>query len=238
MIALLALGTSAAAYKLYERGNVLSGGLIITGRTPSVSTKPPALRTIPPNSGPPNAVPVVPAPPVNADTPKPPAEVVVHVAGAVRKPGLYRLSLGARVDDALKAAGGAKAEANLDAVNLAARAEDGTQLYVPTRSEQPQGGASASIAPPPTVSHNAHTSVSRASSHAEKLTSPGQGTVNINAATAEDLQKLPGVGPSYALRILQFRKDNGPFTNPEQLMDVSGIGEKKFEKMRPFVRIH
>jgi competence protein ComEA len=236
VVVLLILVGGAGGFKLYQRGRALEGDLVITGRTPPFSSGP--------------KVPVAqPGTPAHADAavaplksepapaePKPPAEVVVHVAGAVRRPGLYHLSAGARVDDALKAAGGAKSEANLDAVNLAAHAEDGTQLYVPTRSEQPQGGAPATPAPTPPTSHPAKT-VAQSSGHGEKLTSPSQGTVNVNTASAEQLERLPGVGPSYALRIIEFRKANGPFTNPEQLMDVSGIGEKKFAKMRPFVRI-
>lgn len=172
-----------------------------------------------------------------------PIELVVHVAGAVHKPGLYHLPPTARANDAIKAAGGSKADANLDAINLAAHLEDGKQLYIPTRKEQPEGGALEQASPGPAATthasagHAGHAASSTSSGHTEKLSSPGQGTININTASEEQLQRLPGVGPSYAARIVQFRKENGAFTSPDQLMDVSGIGAKKFEKMRPFVRI-
>lgn len=170
-------------------------------------------------------------------------ELVVHVAGAVKKPGLVHLPPGARNDDALKAAGGVTKEANTDAINLAARAEDGAQLYIPTKAEKPSGGAE------PTVSASASGGKKSANKSAsagkkgdksgktEKLSAPGQGTVNINTASAEELQKLPGIGPSMAERILAFRKENGKFHSPDDLLQVSGIGEKKFARLKPFVRV-
>lgn len=166
---------------------------------------------------------------------------VVHVAGAVRKPGVYRLAADARVEEAVKAAGGAREDANLDAINLAARLEDGSQIYVPNRKEQPTGGAPEAATYFRISGHSQTTSVQKtfgpySSSRPAKLTVPGQGTVNINTANAEELQRLPGVGPATAARILEYRKEIGSFSSPEQLMDVSGIGEKKFEKMQPFVR--
>jgi competence protein ComEA len=170
------------------------------------------------------------------------ASVVVHVAGAVRNPGVYRLPADARVEEAVKAAGGARSDAHLDAINLAARLEDGTQIYVPTHKEQPHGGAlgAASYANPSSHLLSPITSQSvspRLNSRSNKLTIPGEGTVNINKANAEELQRLPGVGPATAARILEYRKEIGTFSSPEQLMDISGIGEKKFAKMQPFVRV-
>jgi competence protein ComEA len=153
---------------------------------------------------------------------------------------VYQLSPGSRANDAIRAAGGARSDAYLDAINLAARLEDGVQLYVPTRREQPAGGAAESTAFLKTGASNPASAQVRSagsSSRSTKLGRPGEGTVNINTAGAEELQRLPGIGPSYAARIIQFRRENGPFTSPEQLMDVSGIGEKKYEKMKPFVRL-
>jgi competence protein ComEA len=224
VLAAIILGFSG--YKLYARGSALQGDLVITGRTPP-GINPPVDKPQP------QVMPSLPEKPA-VNPPAEPSEVVVHVAGAVRKPGLYHLPVNARADDALKAAGGAKPDANLDAINLASRLEDGKQLYVPTRTEAPTGGSPEQTASAKPAAGGAHSSGS--SGHSAKLTSPSQGTVNINRASEEELQRLPGVGPSYAARIVQFRKDNGPFASPEQLMDVSGIGEKKFEAMRPFVR--
>jgi len=244
ILGLLAVGLFVL---LVRRGREVESGFTITGQTRSTfsanAISPPAAET---------------APSENADTTpqdtgakvrsagqassRTPDEVVVHVAGAVEKPGIYRLPPGSRVVDALKAAGGAKPTANPDAINLAARLEDGTQLYVPTRKEQPVERAE----PPPTAAAyyarpspkpSSATASSRSASKSGKLTTPGEGTVNINTASAEELQRLPGIGPTTAARIIEFRQSNGPFSDPEQLMDVSGIGEKKFEKMKPFVRV-
>ncbi len=173
-----------------------------------------------------------------------PSEIVVHVAGAVRNPGVYHLRPGARNDDAISAAGGALPTANTDAINLAAHIEDGTQLFLPTRTEHPDGGAADPI---PSVTPGKHTvpssskaqknSQSGMRSKPDKLTSASQGQVNLNSAGAAELQKLPGIGPSMAQRIIEFRKENGGFKSAEDLMQVSGIGEKRFEKMRALVKL-
>ncbi len=181
-------------------------------------------------------------------------EIVVHVTGAVKKPGVYHLPPGARGDDALKAAGGSTADAAPDALNLAAHLEDGSQIHVPTHKEQ-----SANAAPPspdafvkkesgsaakaektagksaaqPSASHSGHSS--RGGSG--KLKADSGVTINLNTADAQTLQKLPGIGPSMAERILDYRRSNGGFKNPEQLMEVSGIGPKKFAKMEPLIRV-
>jgi competence protein ComEA len=173
--------------------------------------------------------------PVATSSDEPPAEVVVHVVGAVRRPGVYRFPPSARGEDALKAAGGATEKANTDAINLAAKLEDGQQLYVPSKEEpisieNREGRKTAAL-------ENAGGGNRKPSSDSGKLTTPGQGSVNINTASLEELQRLPGVGPSTAQKIIAYRKETGGFTAPEQLMDVSGIGEKKFAKMKPFVRV-
>jgi competence protein ComEA len=164
----------------------------------------------------------------------PPAEVVVHVAGEVAKPGVYRLPQGARAEDAIKAAGGAKPDANQDAVNLAAAVEDGQQLYLPSRKERPEGGAAPASSSAKPGARQGHAGTASAIA---KLHKPGSGTVNINTASSAELQRLPGVGPAMAERILAYRKEIGRFTSPDQLMDVSGIGEKKLARMQPFVRV-
>lgn len=180
----------------------------------------------------------------NGLTETPPSEIVVHVAGAVHKPGVYHLKPGARNDDAITAAGGALTTANTDAVNLAAHIEDGAQLYLPTHAEQAEGGAATSPQNAATKSVS-HSSGVKSSGHSRgsagnkpaKLMSASQGQVNLNTAGAEELQRLPGIGPSMAERIITYRKENGGFKNAEDLMQVSGIGEKRFEKMRPLVRL-
>lgn len=178
----------------------------------------------------------------------------MHVAGAVRHPGVYHLPTDARNDDAVRKAGGPTADANTDAINLAAHIEDGTQIYLPTRQQQPTGGADTSTLSPHTSSSNSTsrstTRVSKSgresagksagSGKGDKLTDPSQGTVNINTASVQELQRLPGIGPSMAERIVAYRKElqqqGSRFQSPDDLREVPGIGEKKFAKLAPFLR--
>lgn len=143
--------------------------------------------------------------------------IVVDVAGAVASPGVVELKDGARVADALGAAGGLAEDADLTSVNRAARLTDGQRVYVPRVGEQVapvEGDGSAGAAGEGTQS-----------------TATGQ-VVNINTAGLAELDALPGVGPATAQAIIDDREANGPFTAPEDLMRVSGIGEKKFEKLK------
>lgn len=145
-----------------------------------------------------------------------PADVVVHVAGAVLSPGVYRLPAGSRVDDAISAAGGGAGNAAVDGLNRARILADGEQVYVPTAEE-----VAAGVSPP------------SASPGAAPTTSGGK--IDINRATAAELEGLPGVGPATAQKIVEDRESNGPFAKPEDLMRVPGIGAKKFESMREYV---
>lgn len=143
--------------------------------------------------------------------------IVVDVAGAVASPGVVELKDGARVADALGAAGGLAEDADLTSVNRAARLTDGQRVYVPRVGERVapvEGDGSAGAAGEGTQS-----------------TATGQ-AVNINTAGLAELDALPGVGPATAQAIIDDREANGPFTAPEDLMRVSGIGEKKFEKLK------
>ena len=143
--------------------------------------------------------------------------VTVHVAGAVRRPGLYRLPAGARIADALRRAGGPRARADLDAVNLAAKLEDGRQVLVPER-----GGAEGGGAP----------------SGADGVAAAGPDRpVNLNTATLEQLDTLDGVGPGIAQRILDYREQHGGFARVEELAEVPGIGAKRLATLTPLVTV-
>jgi competence protein ComEA len=154
-------------------------------------------------------------------------EVVVHVAGAVVSPGVRRLPLGSRVIDALDAAGGALPEADLPRINLAAPLVDGQQVYVPKPGEQPPVAAGAGTG--------------GGAGDGGGAAGPGGSApgalVNLNTATAEQLDTLPGVGPSTAAAIIAHRDQNGPFTSVDQLLDVRGIGEAKLEQLRDLVSV-
>ena len=145
------------------------------------------------------------------------APVVVDVAGAVVAPGVYQLTKGARVEDALKAAGGIVEGADLAMINRAALLSDGQRVYIPREGEQ-------------TMLQQSPDLVGEGSTNMDASTEPR--LVNINSATVAELDELPGVGPSTAQAIVEDREAHGPFASPEDLMRVSGIGEKKFEKLK------
>ena len=145
-----------------------------------------------------------------------PAPVVVHVAGRVRSPGVYTLEPGARLVDAVEAAGGALRNADLAALNLAALAVDGTQVYVPAEGEAAAGVAGSGGAAAGGAS---------------------EGLVNINTAGLAELETLPRVGEVLAQRIIDYRTANGPFASVDALLDVSGIGESTLEGFRDLVTV-
>ena len=138
--------------------------------------------------------------------------LVVHVAGAVRRPGVYRLRAGARVADAVRRAGGARRRADLSAVNLASELQDGRQVLVPLRA--PGGGAAA----------------------AAGATAPGV-PLDLNTATVEQLDQLEGIGPTTAQKILAWRQEHGGFSSVDDLRQISGIGPKRFESLKEKVRM-
>jgi len=143
------------------------------------------------------------------------ALVLVDVAGWVRHPGVYEFTTGARVVDAIEAAGGARPGAVLEALNLAAPLADGTQILVPRKG--------ATGAAPPVV-------VGGSGSVAGAL-------VNVNTASASELETLPGIGEVIAQRIVDHRTANGPFGSVDQLLDVSGIGDAILESIRELVTV-
>jgi len=161
-------------------------------------------------------------------------KVVFHVAGCVRKPGVYSLPEGERVVNAIGTAGGATQDADLDSLNLAAKIEDGSKIVVPSRNIAASGRSIALVA---SGGFGRKSSTNMQSSGSDKLRTPGEGVVHINSADITELQRLPGVGPSTAQKISDYRSQSGGFKTPEQIMDVKGIGPKKYEKMRPFVTL-
>ncbi len=168
------------------------------------------------------AVRIEPAPTVTP-APSPTAIVVtVHVAGAVRRPAVVRLREGARIADAVAAAGGL-ADGASPALNLAAALTDGAQVYVLRTGEAaPAAGAVVGAA-------GASASTDGEMSGAA---SPPSGPIDINRAAADELDALPGVGPALAARIVAWRTANGPFTAVEDLLGVAGIGERTLERLR------
>jgi competence protein ComEA len=148
---------------------------------------------------------------------RPTTVALVHVAGAVRTPGVYRLRDGERVQDAVRRAGGPRAGADLNAINLAAKVADGQQVVVPRR-------AAAGAAP-----------VSGAG--AGEPGGPAQAPVSLNTATAEQLDTLDGVGPATAAKILEYRRQHGGFRSIDDLGEIPGIGPKRLAALRGKVQL-
>lgn len=138
----------------------------------------------------------------------------VHVTGAVRRPGVYRLPAWARLDAAVRRAGGATARADMQGVNLAAKVADGQQVVVPARVTQ--AGLSSTGAGDP---------------------ANGQAPISLNTATIEQLDRLSGIGPVTAQRIIEWREAHGGFTSVEQLREIDGIGERRLASLRPQVTV-
>jgi competence protein ComEA len=142
--------------------------------------------------------------------PPSPQPLVVHVSGAVQKPGLYQLPTGSRVQDAIQAAGGLLPEADEQALNLAALLKDGQRVLAPTHA-QVQATTASQLAP--------------------------GAPLDINSASQEALESLPGIGPVLAQRIISYREANGPFATVEDLQKVDGVGADTFEKLKELVTV-
>ncbi|WP_099780189.1 helix-hairpin-helix domain-containing protein [Streptococcus suis] len=150
---------------------------------------------------------------------KEPSLLVVDVKGAVVKPGLYTLEADARVNDAVEAAGGLTSQANPKSINLAQKLSDEAVVYVASKDEN--------------ISVVASTTASSAMSQEEKNTS----LVNLNTATEADLQTISGIGAKRATDIIAYREANGGFKSVDDLNNVSGIGDKTMESIRPYVTV-
>jgi len=139
------------------------------------------------------------------------ANICVYICGEVAKPGVYMLEDGCRVVDAITVAGGAAEGANLKAINLAQELSDGMMINVPDKNAPDINSDQAMI--------------------------QSNKKLNINAANAQQLEVLPGIGPSLAERIIRYRQENGKFNSVDELLNVSGIGEKKLEEIRELIDI-
>jgi len=142
-----------------------------------------------------------------------PAQVVVYISGAVNKPGVFKVPADSRVLDAVNAAGGLAPGADVTKVNLAQPVKDGLHIHVPGAPEVAPSGSQV---------------------HGGALEA---GKININTADKAELDKLPGVGPALAERIIEYRKANGPFTDIAELKKVPGIGEAKFNQIKDKIRL-
>ena len=152
------------------------------------------------------------------------SEITVHIAGVVKAPGVYQFRLGARINDGVVAAGGATVQADLDSVNLAMLLSEGIQIYIPKRNEKPH-----------IVVQPRFTNPTSSNDAPDKQL---QVSININTATAIELEQLAGVGPSTAKAIIAFREKNGAFKSVEDLLNVRGIGPAKLSEILPQARVN
>ena len=149
-------------------------------------------------------------------------KIVVHVSGAVKNEGLVELQEGSRVADAIEKAGGLTEQADTELLNLASKVEDGMKVHVLTKEEKLNSQV--------VINQSIITNQNDISTKAQK--------VNINCASQTELETLAGIGPSIALAIINYRKENGNFKTIEQIKEVSGIGENKYNKIKELISIN
>ena len=147
-------------------------------------------------------------------------KIKVYVTGEVSSPGVIELEEGARIEDAIEGAGGITAEANLKNINLAYEVEDGEKIYIPNLSENDEEEESVS-----------------ATDSGGNSSSNSNGKININKATETELTTIPGVGASTAQKIVAYRDENGKFKTVEDIKNVSGIGDSKYESMKDYISV-
>lgn len=168
-------------------------------------------------------------------------KIVIYIIGEIKQEGVYELDENSRISDAIEKAGGTKENADLSQINLAYKIEDGMRIYIPKKGESVQDkekiedktqeivtGKSTDITN--TTSVNTNLSINKKSkTDIEKI--------NLNKATQTELETLPGIGPSTAEKIIAYRKENGNFKNIEDIMNVNGIGESKYNKIKDLVSV-
>ena len=157
---------------------------------------------------------------IPTDPPDTPSTVIVYISGAVHAPDVYELPSEARIKDLVVAAGGLTADANLERINLAERLKDSQHIHIPSQGELANEGASAENA-----------------ADTPQADTPQSETLNLNTASAADLESLPGIGASLAQRIVEYRTATGPFKSVEDLRNVKGIGPALFAKIAPLISV-
>ena len=154
--------------------------------------------------------------------------VIIHITGSVKNPGIVKLKEGSRIEDAIESAGGLTENADITKVNLAYVVEDGTKIKIPSASEEDIGD------------EDIIDSKSGDNIIIEENTVPSNNstqTININKATEKEFETLPGIGPSLASKIIEYRNQNGKFESIEDIKNVNGIGDNKYEKIKDLITV-
>ena len=154
--------------------------------------------------------------------------IIVHITGEVKNWGVIELEEGSRVIDAVNKAGGFTDEADTEKVNLAYELTDGVKVYIPSKNEEVENSVT-------TQKYITTDSGNNVITEENNMKKTSNSLVNINEATQTELETLPGIGPSTALKIISYREENGKFSNIEDIKNVSGIGDNKFENIRELI---
>ena len=165
--------------------------------------------------------------------------ILVHISGAVNSEGVVELIENSRVSDAIEKAGGLREDANIKDINLAYKLEDGMKIYIPNNAEQEEKEKKNNVSNEMTADNTKEYITVSEQNENEKMEykSFESSKVNINTATQTELETLPGIGPSTALKIINYRKENGEFKSIEDIKEISGIGEAKFANIKEFIVI-
>ena len=154
-------------------------------------------------------------------------KIVIYVTGAVKKEGIYEIEENSRIADCIEIAGGLNEDADINNINLAYILCDGMKIHIPRKNENINQ-----------IQDNTKSYISTDSNNKDNdKTNNKNIKVNINTANQAELETLPGIGPSTALKIIEYRKENGKFNNIEDIKNVSGIGDSKFNKVKEFIRV-
>lgn len=163
--------------------------------------------------------------------------ILVHVSGAVNKEGIVELKVNSRISDAIEKAGGIRDDANTENINLAYKLEDGMKIHIPTKQEIENTNKIHMSETIQDKSENYITTSSGISTNQEETETAKNTKVNINTATQTQLETLPGIGPSTATKIITYRKEKGKFVKIEDIKEVNGIGDSKFEKIKNYITV-
>ena len=153
-------------------------------------------------------------------------KIVIHITGAICNEGIYELEENSRIADAVKMAGGLKEDADLKQINLAYVLEDGMKINIPSKNDNSNEN----------INNTENYFTKEKLNSSNNTNSAKTSKININSATQTELETLPGIGPSTALKIINYRKEKGKFNKIEDIKNVNGIGESKFNKIKEFIK--
>lgn len=161
-------------------------------------------------------------------------KIVIYITGEVNNKGVFEIEEDSRISDAIEIAGGLTNEANIENINLASKIEDGMKIYIPKKGEE---NSQSEVQETTKETITKSDTTQKAVTQGTQQTTQTQSKVNINTANQTELETLPGIGPSTALKIINYRKENGKFNKIEDIKNVSGIGESKYSKIKDYIKV-